>query len=50
MRSSPDPPSLSEWLGWSTQRVSRWVSTQPEPVVMGWPYNERDVLVVLNAS
>jgi len=39
MRSSPDPPSLSEWLGWSTQRVSRWVSTQPEPVVMGWPYN-----------
>jgi adenosine tuberculosinyltransferase len=39
MRSSPDPPSLSEWLGWSTQRVSRWVSTRPEPVVMGWPYN-----------
>src|SRR5215212_7149269 len=39
MRSSPDPPSLSEWLGWSTPRVSRWVSTQPEPVVMGWPYN-----------
>ena len=39
MRPGTDPPSLSEWLGWSTQRVSRWVSTLPEPVVMGWPYN-----------
>src|SRR5215210_2373683 len=39
MRSGPDPPSLPEWLGWPTQRVSRWVSAQPEPVVMGWPYN-----------
>jgi hypothetical protein len=39
MRSRPEPPGLSEWLGWSTQRVARWVSTQPEPVVMGWPYN-----------
>jgi adenosine tuberculosinyltransferase len=39
MSSSPDPPSLSEWLGWPTQRLSRWVSARPEPVVMGWPYN-----------
>jgi hypothetical protein len=39
MRSRPDPPGLAEWLGWPTQRVSRWVSAQPEPVVMGWPYN-----------
>jgi adenosine tuberculosinyltransferase len=39
MRSHPDPPGLSEWLGWPAERVSRWVSAQPEPVVMGWPYN-----------
>jgi hypothetical protein len=34
-----ETPSLAEWLGWPTERVSRWISTQPEPVVMGWPYN-----------
>jgi len=39
MSTRPDPPGLSEWLGWPTERVSRWVLTQPEPVVMGWPYN-----------
>jgi hypothetical protein len=39
MSTRPDPPGLPEWLGWSTQRVSRWVSSRPEPVVMGWPYN-----------
>ena len=39
MSTRPDPPSLSEWLGWPTERVSRWVSARPEPVVMGWPYN-----------
>ncbi len=30
---------LSEWLRWSREEVARWVSTRPEPVVMGWPYN-----------
>ncbi len=39
MSTRPDPPGLSEWLGWPTERVSRWISAQPEPVVMGWPYN-----------
>ena len=39
MSTRPDPPGLSEWLGWPTERVSRWVLAQPEPVVMGWPYN-----------
>ena len=39
MSTRPDPPGLSEWLGWPTERVSAWVSAQPEPVVMGWPYN-----------
>jgi adenosine tuberculosinyltransferase len=39
MSARPDPPSLSEWLGWPSERVSRWVSVQPEPVVMGWPYD-----------
>ena len=34
-----ETPSLAEWLGWPTERVSRWISAQPEPVVMGWPYN-----------
>jgi hypothetical protein len=34
-----DPPSLAEWLSWPTERVSQWVSAQPEPVVMGWPYD-----------
>ena len=35
----PDPPSLTEWLGWPTERVSAWVSAQSKPVVLGWPYN-----------
>jgi hypothetical protein len=39
MSERPDPPGLSEWLDWPTERMSRWVSAQPEPVVMGWPYN-----------
>ncbi len=39
MSTRPDPPGLSEWLDWPTERVSAWVSAQPEPVVMGWPYN-----------
>ena len=39
MSTRPDPPGLSEWLDWPTQMVSRWVSSRPEPVVMGWPYN-----------
>jgi hypothetical protein len=39
MSTHPDPPGLPEWLGWPTERVSRWVYARPEPVVMGWPYN-----------
>jgi adenosine tuberculosinyltransferase len=39
MRSRPDPPGLAEWLGWPAEKVSRWVSAQPDPVVLGWPYN-----------
>jgi adenosine tuberculosinyltransferase len=39
MNARPSPPSLPEWLSWPAERVSRWVSAQPEPVVMGWPYN-----------
>jgi hypothetical protein len=33
-------PSLAEWLGWPTERVSRWMSARPEPVVIGWPYDD----------
>ena len=33
------PPSLTQWLGWPTDELARWVSAQPEPVVMGWPFN-----------
>jgi hypothetical protein len=32
-------PQLSEWLGWSAERVARWVSARERPVVMGWPFN-----------
>ena len=39
MNARPAPPNLQEWLSWPTERVSRWVSAQREPVVMGWPYN-----------
>jgi adenosine tuberculosinyltransferase len=39
MTSRPAPPSLPEWLSWPAERVSWWVSTRPEPVVMGWPYD-----------
>ena len=39
MNARPAPPDLPEWLSWPTERVSRWVSAQREPVVMGWPYN-----------
>jgi len=39
MSARPDPPGLTEWLGWPAERVSAWVSEQPDPVVMGWPYN-----------
>ena len=39
MSTRPNSPGLSEWLGWPTERVSRWVCAQPEPVVMGWPFN-----------
>ena len=34
-----EPPELSEWLRWPAEAVSRWISAQPRPVVMGWPYN-----------
>lgn len=39
MNARPAPPSLPEWLNWPAERVSRWVSARPEPIVMGWPYN-----------
>jgi adenosine tuberculosinyltransferase len=39
MSARPDPPCLQEWLGWPTERVSEWIFVQPEPVVMGWPFN-----------
>jgi hypothetical protein len=39
MSTRPNSPGLSEWLGWPTERVSRWIFAQPEPVVMGWPFN-----------
>ena len=39
MSARPDPPALTEWLGWPAERVSAWVSEQSDPVVMGWPYN-----------
>src|SRR5215207_873963 len=39
MNAQPNPPSLFEWLSWPTEKVAQWVSTQPEPVAMGWPYN-----------
>ena len=32
-------PSLSEWLGWPTQRMAAWLRARPQPVVMGWPFN-----------
>ena len=38
-RFAPPPPELSEWLRWPAEAVSRWVLAQPQPVVMGWPYN-----------
>lgn len=38
-RPAPSPPPLTQWLGWSTEEVARWVSAQPQPVVMGWPPN-----------
>lgn len=33
------PPRLSEWLGWPTERVARWITTLSQPVVIGWPFN-----------
>src|SRR5215208_6756671 len=39
MYAQPNLPSLLEWLSWPTEKVAQWVSTQPEPVAMGWPYN-----------
>ena len=39
MSARPAPPDLPEWLSWPKERVSQWVCAQPEPVVMGWPYN-----------
>lgn len=35
----PADPELSDWLRWPAEAVSRWVSAQPQPVVLGWPYN-----------
>lgn len=35
----PPPPELSEWLCWPAEEVARWISAQPQPLVMGWPYN-----------
>lgn len=32
-------PSPEEWLGWSRERVARWVSGQARPLVVGWPFN-----------
>lgn len=36
---APSLPQLSEWLAWSMERVARCVEAQPQPVVMGWPFN-----------
>ena len=30
---------MAEWLGWSRERVARWILSRPRPVVMGWPFN-----------
>lgn len=38
-RSASFVPRLEEWLRWPRERVARWVSSQPQPVVMGWPFN-----------
>lgn len=38
-RSAPCTPRLSEWLDWPRERVAEWVSVQPDPIVMGWPFN-----------
>ncbi len=32
-------PQLSEWLGWSTEQVARWIAARERPVVIGWPFN-----------
>src|SRR3712207_382136 len=32
-------PTLSEWLGWPTERVARWIAAGSKPIVMGWPFN-----------
>jgi hypothetical protein len=32
-------PKLVDWLNWPRERVARWVSAQPQPVVIGWPFN-----------
>lgn len=37
--STPLHPRLDEWLDWPRERVASWVSSQPQPVVMGWPFN-----------
>lgn len=32
-------PSLTEWLNWPREQVAQWVSSQPRPLVVGWPFN-----------
>lgn len=39
MKTAPALPELSEWLCWPTEKVARWISAHPQPVVVGWPYN-----------
>jgi hypothetical protein len=39
LRLAANPPTLSQWLDWPTRGVARWVTSQPRPVVMGWPFN-----------
>ncbi|MBA3389711.1 MAG: hypothetical protein H0U02_10190 [Rubrobacter sp.] len=31
--------SLNECLSWPRRWVARWVSAQPQPLVVGWPFN-----------
>lgn len=34
-----EEPSLSQWLDWTRDEIKRWVLSQPETTVLGWPYN-----------
>ncbi len=36
---SRGPAGLEELLGWPVGRVADWVAGNPEPLVVGWPFN-----------